>query len=147
MPHESDEAFDDILETIRSLQWCGIYTRQSRSSQSEFSSCEAQFLACFEFIRSRLDDGWVCNGRRYDDDGESSESLQRPALERLLVDIRAGKVDRVVVNRLDRLSRRLVDYTSLLTELHELKIPLSIVTQPDLVETADYTCGSRLQSG
>lgn len=139
LSYESDEAFDDVLAEVRNLKWCGIYTRQSRSSQSDFSSCEAQFLACFEFIRSRFEDGWVCNGRRYDDEGESSESLQRPGMDRLLADVRAGKVDRVVVHRLDRISRRLVDCTSLLKELQELKIPLSIVTQPDLGETADYT--------
>lgn len=87
---------------------CGIYTRQSRKPEGEFTSCQAQFEACFEFLRAQFGEGWVYNGRRYDDEGGSSESLDRPGLGHLLTDIDAGKVDRVVIHRLDRLSRSIV---------------------------------------
>jgi hypothetical protein len=139
---ESDEPShdsDEILDRIRRLRWCGIYTRQSREPNDGYSSCQAQFDACLNLVQSRFDDGWVFNGRRYDDKAESSETLQRPSLQRLLDDIREGKVDRVVVHRLDRLSRRIVDCTKLLQELHERQIPLTIVTQPELGVTAEST--------
>ena len=86
--------------------WCGIYTRQSRDTNSEYSSCAAQLDACLAIVKSRFGDGWVYNGRRYEDEAESSETLERPGLLRLLAHIRERKVDRVVIHRLDRLSRR-----------------------------------------
>ncbi|MBN2294636.1 MAG: recombinase family protein [Pirellulales bacterium] len=119
--------------------WCGIYTRQSRASKGGFSSCQAQFVACYEFLRARFDDGWVCNGRRYDDEGESSDSLDRPGLNRLLADIDAGKVDRVVVYKLDRLSRSIADCLSLLQKLRDRNIPITFVTSPELGVAADDT--------
>jgi len=85
-PDEADHDSDDILERIRRLCWCGIYTRQSREPNDEYSSCQAQFDACLEFVKSRFDDGWVFNGRRYEDEAETSESLKRPGLQRLLED-------------------------------------------------------------
>ncbi len=139
MATNADHDSDDIVERIRRLCWCGIYTRQSREPNDEYSSCQAQFDACWEFVKSHFDDGWVCNGRRYDDQTESSETLDRPGLQRLLDDIREGKVDRVIVHRLDRLSRRIVDSTTILQELHDRQIPLTIVTQPELGITAEHT--------
>jgi site-specific DNA recombinase len=118
---------------------CGIYTRQSRDRKDEFSSCEAQFQACLEFVNSRKDDGWAWNDRRYDDAGEESETLDRPGLQRLLDDIRAGKVDRVVVHRLDRLSRRVLDSTALLQKLRDRGIQLTVVTWPELGITAEHS--------
>ena len=119
--------------------WCGIYTRQSRASRGEFTSCQAQFSACFEFLRARLNEGWVCNGRRYEDEGQSSNNLDRPGLNRLLADIDAGKVDRVVVYRLDRLSRSIADCTSLLQQLRDRNIPVTVVVSPELGVSADHT--------
>lgn len=136
---EADAASDDILDRVRRLHWCGIYTRQSRGSNDDYSSCQAQFEACLAFVSSRFDDGWVFNGRRYDDETESSETLERPGFQRLLEHIREGKVQRVVIHRLDRLSRRLVDCARILQELHELQIPLSIVKQPELSGSAADT--------
>ncbi len=138
-PHDADPASDDILDRIRRLHWCGIYTRQSRGSKDAYSSCQAQFEACLAFVSSRFDDGWVFNGRRYDDEAESSETLDRPGFQRLLEHIREGKVQRVVIHRLDRLSRRLADCARILQELHDLRIPLSIVKQPELSGSAADT--------
>lgn len=137
-PGNAHTGSDDILDKIRRLQWCGIYTRQSRGPKDEYSSCQAQFEACLAFVTSRFDDGWVFNGRRYDDEAESSETLDRPGLQKLLEHIREGKVQRVVIHRLDRLSRRLVDCTKFLQELHDLHIPLTIVKQPELGVTAEH---------
>jgi len=88
---------DDSIERIRRLCWCGIYARQSRDTNSEYSSCEAQLDACLAVVKSRFGDGWVYDGRQYEDEAESSETLERPGLQRLLKRIREGKVDRVVV--------------------------------------------------
>jgi len=136
---EADHDGDDILAEIRRLCWCGIFTRQSREPNDVYSSCQAQFDACLEFVKSRFDDGWVFNGRRYEDEAKSSESLERPGLQQLMEDIREGKVDRVVVHRLDRLSRRLADCSRFLQELHDRGVPLTIVKQPELGTTAEHT--------
>lgn len=90
-----------------------IYTRQSRRSDDEFSSCDAQFAICHAFIESQRSEGWQWSGVRYDDDGELGEGLDRPELSDLLCDLRAGKIDVVVIHRLDRLSRKVMDLTKL----------------------------------
>lgn len=137
-PRDADAASDDILEQIRRLHWCGIYTRQSRGPKDDYSSCQAQFEACLAFVTSRFDDGWVFNGRRYDDEAESSETLERPGFQRLLEHIREGKVQRVVIHRLDRLSRRLADCARILQELHDLRIS---VTGDGVAEVASEANG------
>jgi len=64
-------------ETIPRRSWTAIYTRQSRSSNADFSSCEAQLSVCLTFVMARVCDGWVWNGKRYDDEGQSGETLNR----------------------------------------------------------------------
>ncbi len=113
---------------------CAIYTRQSRYTPQEFTSCDAQREACVSYIESQP--GWTWTQLRYDDEGESSEHLERPALQRLLRDVRSGQVDRVVVHRLDRASRKLFGFASLLDELQQRQIPLTVVTSPELDGTA-----------
>jgi len=111
---------------------CAIYTRQSRDATSEFSSCDAQHEACRAYVDAQP--GWGWNEQRYDDEGESGEGIERPALDQLLRDVRAGRVDRVVVHRLDRLSRKLFDCATLLEELQQRNIPLTVVTAPTTTE-------------
>lgn len=113
---------------------CAIYTRQSRYTRQEFSSCDAQREACVSYIESQP--GWTWTQLRYDDEGESSEHLERPALQRLLRDVRSGQVDRVAVHRLDRTSRKLFGFASLLDELQLRQIPLTVVTSPEFDGTA-----------
>lgn len=113
-----------------------IYTRQSRSNGDEFSSCEAQFEICKEFLVSR---GWTWCGVRYDDEGESGERLDRPGLNRLLRDVHAEIVDGIVVHRLDRLSRKLSDTAALLGELRERGVHLAVVAEPALGSSATDT--------
>lgn len=110
-----------------------IYTRQSRDKGDEFSSCDAQFDICHDFL---LTQGWIWCGVRYDDKGESGERLDRPGLKRLLSDARAGDVKGIVVHRLDRLSRRLSDSASLLPELRDLGVRLAVVDDPQLGTSA-----------
>ena len=116
-----------------------IYTRQSLAHDDEFSSCDAQFEICHEFITANRSKGWVWCGRRYDDAGQSGERLDRPAMSEMLDHLRRGHVDGLVVHRLDRLSRKLIDLTALLTELRTRNIPLLIVTDPTLGTSATDT--------
>jgi site-specific DNA recombinase len=88
------------------------------------------------FIRGRREEGWIAILRRYDDRGLTGETLDRPALNRLREDIAGGKVDRVVVHRLDRLSRTVRDFLELLQEFRSQGIGLSIITMPELSGSA-----------
>ncbi|MBM3965024.1 MAG: hypothetical protein FJ308_08130 [Planctomycetes bacterium] len=79
-------------------QRCGIYTRQSRESRSEFTSCDAQHNVCFVLAASIQREGWQLVDRRYDDVGQSSETLDRPALNRLIEDIKDGNIREIFEN-------------------------------------------------
>src|SRR5438270_547158 len=87
---------------------CAIYTRKSSEEglEQEFNSLAAQREACEAFIRSQRDEGWVLARTRYDDGGFSGGNIERPALQGLLADIRAGRIDVVVVYKVDRLGLR-----------------------------------------
>ena len=91
---------------------CGIYTRKSSEEglEQEFNSLQAQREACEAFIDSQRHEGWVCLRAAYDDGGFSGATMDRPALQRLLADITAGRVDTVVVYKIDRLTRSLADF-------------------------------------
>ena len=88
---------------------CAVYTRKSTEEglQQEFNSLDAQREAGEAFIASQRAEGWACLPDRYDDPGFSGGTMDRPALKRLLADIEAGKIDCVVVYKVDRLSRSL----------------------------------------
>jgi site-specific DNA recombinase len=99
---------------------CAVYTRKSSEEglEMEFNSLDAQREACESYIASQRGEGWVLVADRYDDGGVSGGTLDRPALKRLLTDIQAGKIDIVVVYKVDRLSRSLLDFHKLI-ELFE----------------------------
>src|SRR5215210_6609747 len=88
---------------------CAIYTRKSSDEGLEqaFNSLDAQREACAAFILSQRHEGWTVLPAQYDDGGYSGGTMERPALKRLLADIEAGKVDVVVVYKVDRLTRAL----------------------------------------
>ncbi len=111
---------------------CAIYTRQSRNSRGDFSSCEAQFKLCFVFINSMQAQEWSLVDNRYDDLGQSSETLHRPAMERLISDIEDGLIDRVIVTRLDRISRRLQHTCNFFQILGEMGTAITIASQPEI---------------
>jgi hypothetical protein len=96
-------------------QRCAIYTRKSseHNLDLEFNSLDAQREACEAYIKSQAHEGWRLNPDRYDDGGLSGASLDRPALQQLLTDVRAGKITIVVVYKVDRLTRSLADFAKL----------------------------------
>src|SRR5262245_33393495 len=93
--------------TALPLVRCAVYTRKSTEEglEQQFNSLDAQRESGQSFIASQQHEGWVCLPDRYDDGGFTGANLERPALRRLLADIEAGKVDCVVIYKIDRLSR------------------------------------------
>src|SRR5215469_16928183 len=94
---------------------CAIYTRKSSEEglEQEFNSLAAQREACEAYIRSQQHEGWMLARTRYDDGGFSGGTMERPALQQLLNDIRTGRIDIVVVYKVDRLTRSLADFARL----------------------------------
>ncbi len=116
--------------TVR-ITRCAIYTRKSSEEglEQEFNSLDAQRDAGEAFIRSQSGEGWVILPERYDDGGYSGGNTDRPALQRLTADIEAGKIDCVVVYKVDRLSRSLLDFAKLMQTFENRKISFVSVTQ------------------
>jgi DNA invertase Pin-like site-specific DNA recombinase len=110
---------------------CAVYTRKSSEEglEMEFNSLEAQREACEAYVVSQRAEGWVLVPDRYDDGGFSGGTLERPALKRLRADIEAGKVDVVVVYKIDRLSRSLMDFSRLVEVFDQHKVTFVSVTQ------------------
>jgi site-specific DNA recombinase len=110
---------------------CAIYTRKSSEEglEQEFNSLDAQREAGEAYITSQRNEGWVCLPNRYDDGGFSGGSMERPSLERLLKDIEAGKIDCVVVYKVDRLSRSLMDFARIMEAFDRRGVSFVSVTQ------------------
>ncbi len=111
--------------------YCAIYTRKSSGEglEQEFNSLDAQREACEAFIKSQKHEGWVCLPAMYDDGGLSGGTMERPALKRLLDDIRAGQVQIVVVYKVDRLTRSLADFARIVDVLDAAGASFVSVTQ------------------
>jgi site-specific DNA recombinase len=110
---------------------CAVYTRKSSEEglEQEFNSLDAQREACEAYVVSQRAEGWHLVPDRYDDGGISGATLERPALKRLLADIEANKVDVVVVYKIDRLSRALMDFTKLVEVFDRNEVTFVSVTQ------------------
>ena len=110
---------------------CAIYTRKSSEEglEQEFNSLQAQREACEAFIDSQRHEGWVCLRAAYDDGGFSGATMDRPALQQLLADITAGRVDTVVVYKIDRLTRSLADFAKIVEILDARGASFVSVTQ------------------
>lgn len=110
---------------------CAIYTRKSHEEglDQEFNSLDAQRETGEAFVSSQKSEGWVCLPTRYDDGGYSGGDMERPALHRLLEDIAAGKVDCVVIYKLDRLSRSLLDFARIMEIFDQHDVAFVSVTQ------------------
>ena len=110
---------------------CAVYTRKSSEEglEMEFNSLDAQREACEAYVSSQRAEGWLLVPDRYDDGGFSGGTLERPALKRLRADIEAGKVDVVVVYKIDRLSRSLMDFSRLVEVFDQHKVTFVSVTQ------------------
>ena len=118
---------DDSPPTLR----CAIYTRKSTEDglEQEYNSLDAQRDAGEAYIASQKSEGWVCLPDRYDDGGFTGGNMERPALKRLLTDIENGKVDCIVVYKVDRLSRSLIDFSKIMDVLERQSVSFVSVTQ------------------
>ena len=118
------------VEATKSLR-CAIYTRKSTEHglDQEFNSLDAQREACEAYIKSQASQGWKALPQHYDDPAYSGGNLDRPALKKLLADIEAGKVDVIVVYKIDRLTRSLADFAKLVEAFDNRSISFVAVTQ------------------
>jgi site-specific DNA recombinase len=110
---------------------CAIYTRKSSEEGLEqaFNSLDAQREACAAYVLSQASEGWNALPDIYDDGGLSGGSLERPALQRLLADIAAGRVDIIVVYKVDRLTRSLLDFAKLVEVFDKAGVSFVSITQ------------------
>jgi site-specific DNA recombinase len=110
---------------------CAIYTRKSSEEglEQSFNSLDAQREACDAYIDSQRHEGWLALDDRYDDGGYSGGTLERPALQRLIRDVEAGRVDTVVCYKIDRLSRSLTDFAKLVDVFERNRVTFVSVTQ------------------
>jgi len=123
----ASEATKVAARTIR----CAVYTRKSSEEglAQEFNSLDAQREAAEAYIASQKSEGWVCLPERYDDGGFTGGNMERPAVARLLADVEAGQVDCVVVYKVDRLSRSLMDFARLISLFDTHNVSFVSVTQ------------------
>ena len=117
-------------QPVRALR-CAIYTRVSTEHglEQEFNSLDGQREACEAYIKSQAHEGWRWFPTRYDDGGFSGGSMDRPALQRLLADIRSRRIDIVVVYKVDRLTRSLADFAKLVELFDAHGVSFVSVTQ------------------
>ncbi|MBM4368636.1 MAG: recombinase family protein [Deltaproteobacteria bacterium] len=110
---------------------CAVYTRKSSEEglEQEFNSLDAQRESAEAYIASQKGEGWVCLPERYDDGGYTGGNIERPAVQRLLADIEAGRIDCVVVYKVDRLSRSLMDFARMMETFDKHKVSFVSVTQ------------------
>ena len=118
-------------EPAKKMIRCAIYTRKSTEEglAMEFNSLDAQREAAEAFILSQRHEGWVVLPQQYDDGGFTGGNMDRPALKRLMADVEAGKIDTVVVYKVDRLSRSLLDFSRLMEVLDRHACSFVSVTQ------------------
>src|SRR5215218_504642 len=117
-------------EPVRALR-CAIYTRVSTEHglEQEFNSLANQREASEAYIKSHAHEGWRCLPGRYDDGGFSGGSMERPALQRLLGEIRSRRIDVIVVYKVDRLTRSLTDFAKLVELFDAQGVSFVSVTQ------------------
>ncbi len=110
---------------------CAIYTRKSTDEglDQEFNTLDAQRESAEAYIKSQQQEGWLCLPECYDDGGFTGGNLNRPALKRLMNDIEAGKVDCVIVYKVDRLSRSLLDFAKMMETFERHGVSFVSVTQ------------------
>ena len=110
---------------------CAVYTRKSSEEglDMEFNSLDAQRESCENYIASQKPEGWLLVPDRYDDGGFSGGTLERPALKRLMADVESGRIDCIVVYKIDRLSRALMDFAKLVEVFDAHKVTFVSVTQ------------------
>lgn len=117
---------------------CAIYTRKSTDEglEQEFNSLDAQREACEAYAMSQRHEGWIVLSNMYDDGGFTGANMERPALRRLMSDIEAGLVDLVLVYKVDRLSRSLLDFTKIIELFEQRGVSFVSITQSFNTSTA-----------
>jgi site-specific DNA recombinase len=110
---------------------CAIYTRKSSEEglEQDFNSLDAQREACEAYVKSQVSEGWVALAQAYNDGGFSGGNLERPALRRLLEDISDGRIDIVVVYKVDRLTRSLADFAKIVEIFDAKAVSFASTTQ------------------
>jgi site-specific DNA recombinase len=110
---------------------CAVYTRKSTEEglDKQFNSLDAQREAAEAFILSQRQEGWLTLPHKYDDDGFTGANMERPALAKLMADIEAGRIDCVVVYKVDRLSRSLLDFARMMSLFEQHGVSFVSVTQ------------------
>ena len=118
-------------EQVAKQVHCAIYTRKSTEEglQQDFNSLDAQRESGEAYVASQKAEGWVCLPDRYDDGGYTGGNMERPALQRLLEDIDAGKIDCIVVYKVDRLSRSILDFSKIMERFEHCGVSFVSVTQ------------------
>lgn len=120
-----------VAPNAKQITRCAIYTRKSTEDglEQEFNSLDAQRLAGENYINSQVHEGWEIIPDGYDDGGFTGANMDRPALGRLMADLEAGKIDCVVVYKVDRLSRSLLDFSRILEKFDKYNVAFVSVTQ------------------
>lgn len=119
------------MTAARKIAHCAVYTRKSteHNLDLEFNSLDAQRESCEAYIKSQAHEGWLLIPDHYDDGGLSGASLERPAVQTLLANVQAGKIDIVVVYKVDRLTRSLADFAKLVELFDRHNVSFVSVTQ------------------
>ena len=118
-------------EILKRRQRCAVYCRVSTDERldQEFNSIDAQREAGHAYIASQRSEGWIPVADDYDDPGFSGGNTERPALKRLIADIEEGKIDIVVVYKIDRLTRSLADFSKMVEVFERQGVSFVSVTQ------------------
>lgn len=121
----------EVLVTTKKEIRCALYTRKSVEAglEKEFNTLEAQREICLDYIKLHKHEGWVAIDKHYDDGGYSGSNMDRPSLEVLMNDIRSGLVNTVIVYKVDRISRSLVDFAKIMEIFDKHNVSFVSVTQ------------------
>lgn len=120
-----------MSENIKRRMRCAVYTRKSTEEglDQEYNSIDAQRDAGHAYIASQRNEGWIAVSDDYDDPAYSGGNMERPALQRLLADIEAGKIDVVIIYKIDRLTRSLADFSRMVEVFEQHRVSFVSVTQ------------------
>ena len=116
---------------VKVIKKCAIYTRKSTDEglDQDFNTLDAQREACEAYIKSQMAEGWRASPKKYNDGGYSGGTMERPALQGLIEDIKTGQIDIIVVYKIDRLTRSLMDFSKLVDVFDEHSVTFVSVTQ------------------
>ena len=120
-----------ISADAKPVKRCAIYTRKSTTAglEQDFNSLDAQREACEAYIKNQEAQGWTLLPDSYDDGGFTGANIERPAFQRLMADVEAGKIDVIVTYKVDRLSRSLLDFARIIEIFERHSTSFISVTQ------------------